>query len=89
MNVYVVSFDESENADDPLLRAFSDRVQMAHAVNRMSADTVFYAEVREALNDGGDFTLSLWDDDLDERLQLHVRTVRVEEVEAVMAEGKL
>jgi hypothetical protein len=81
MNVYVVSFDESENADDPLLCVYASRVLMERAVRLMAADTSFRPEVLAALEEGGDFTLMLWDEDTGDRLQIHLREVRVDEVE--------
>lgn len=89
MNVWVVSFDESEDASDPLLRAFGGRLLMEHAVKMMAHDTPFYDQIREALDDGGDFTLILWDDEADQRMQIHVRSVTVEQVEAILAKGAL
>lgn len=88
MNVYVVSFDESEDATDPLLRVFGSRVQMEHAVRLMAAATNYFPVIELALDDG-DFTLSLCDDDGEDRLTIHVRLVNVEEAGVIMAKGRL
>lgn len=89
MNVYVVSFDESENADDPLLSAYIARPLMERAVRNYAAGSDFFDEVEEALGAGGDFTVMAYDPDTGERMQIHTREVRLQEASEILAEGIL
>lgn len=89
MNVYVVSFDESENADNPLLSAYISRPLMERAVWNYVVGTDFADEVHDALTEGGDFTVMAYDPDTGERMQTHTREVRLEEASEVLAKGVL
>ena len=71
MNVWVVSYDESENADDPLLRVFESYASARHAVLQMEPNLV------DELEDG-EVTIMRYDPEEGERVQLHIREVRIE-----------
>lgn len=73
MNVWVVSYDESENADDPLLRVFSIWSAAENAIKRMAPELV------DELDDvTHECSILRYDPETGERVQLHVREVRVE-----------
>lgn len=89
MNVWVLTWDESEERNAPLVRAFSNRVAMQQAIVRMGigehAETA--AEIVELMNDlGDDFTVLIDDEETGApSLTVTGRYVHVEEIERVQA----
>lgn len=88
-DVWAVAFDESADGSDPLLRVFASNHAARSAIRRMAVDTPFEHQLVEDMDEFPAFTLNYYDPDEGDRLMVSLRHVKIEELERVMAEGKL
>lgn len=80
MSVWVVSYDESEEANDPLLRVFDSWPAARHALLAIDPNLVDELDEREV-------TIMRYDPEEGTRVQLHVREVRIETASTVVTEA--
>ena len=89
MDVWIVAFDESAGSNDQLFRVFNTRREASNAVRLMALGTPFAEQINELVDDEGDQTISLFDEDSGDRLMVHVRQMPIEEPVLVMPKGVL
>jgi hypothetical protein len=83
MNVVVVSWDESEEATDPNVSVYENRILAYRAITQFAIDSPFVQEIEHMISEGGDFFGSFYSDEDQAFLRVWCFDLHVSQAQAI------